>query len=326
MRFNPDQRYSRWFIIFAAVAITALVLWNVSLFFNQLKKAERDKMEIWATALQGINTADEDAYLELYKQINVNNTTIPIIITDENDSLQNSINIPEKTLKDPIKYREMLRGMETENEPIRIDIEHGDLQYAYYGHSPIINQLKYFPVALIIVIVLFVALIYFFYATSKASEQNLLWAGMAKETAHQIGTPLSSLVGWTEILKAENIDPSYIEEINKDIDRLKIITERFSKIGSRPSLTVKDIIPETEDAFDYLAKRSSKLIHFEKDVPKGMLMVSLNPELYAWTIENLVKNAIDAMRGKGSLKLAITRDTRYAKIQITDTGKGIPKK
>lgn len=325
MRFNTDQRYSRWFIIFSAVAITALVLWNVSLFFNQLKKAERDKMEIWATALQGINTANEDAYLELYKQINLKNTTIPIIITDENDNLENSINIPEETLQNKQKYKELLRSMEAENEPIRIDIELGDLQYAYYGHSPIINQLKYFPFALILVIVLFVALIYFFYATSKASEQNLLWAGMAKETAHQIGTPLSSLVGWTEILKSENVDPSYLEEINKDIDRLNTITERFSKIGSRPNLVARDIIPETEAAFDYLAKRSSKLIVFEKDVPQGMLFVKLNPELYAWTIENLVKNAIDAMRGKGSLKMVITRDTRFAKIQISDTGKGIPK-
>ncbi len=325
MRLKTDQRFSRWFIIFSAVAITALVLWNVSLFFNQLKEAERDKMEIWATALQGINTADEDAYLELYKQINLKNTTIPIIITDENDNLENSINIPEKTLKDKKKYEELLRDMEAENEPIRIDIEKGDLQYAYYGHSPIINQLKYFPFALIIVIILFIALIYFFYATSKASEQNMLWAGMAKETAHQIGTPLSSLVGWTEILKAENVNPDYLEEIHKDIDRLQTITERFSKIGSRPNLSPRDIIPETEAAFDYLAKRSSKLIIFEKEVPKGILMVALNPELFAWTIENLVKNAIDAMRGKGSLKLSITRDTRYAKIQITDTGKGIPK-
>ncbi len=325
MRINIDQRFSRWFIIFAAFAITGLVLWNVSLFFGQLKQAERDKMEIWGRALQGINLADSNAYFNLYTLINRKNTTIPIIITDENENLDNSINIPEGVLENKETYRKLLRSMEEENEPIRIDIENGDLLYAYYGHSPVINQLKYFPIALIIVVVLFVALIYFFYATSKASEQNFLWAGMAKETAHQIGTPLSSLVGWTEILKAENVNPEYLMEINKDIERLNIITDRFSKIGSVPILVKKDIITETEEAFDYVAKRSSKLITFKKDMPQGVLLVKLNPELFAWTVENIVKNAIDAMRGKGELTLVLTRDVRYAKIQITDTGKGIPK-
>lgn len=325
MQFHIDQRFSRWFIIFAAFAITALVLWNVSLFFNQLKQAERDRMEIWAASVQGINAADSNAYLNLYTLINLKNTTIPIIITDENENLDNSINIPEEVLEDRESYLELLHSMEQENEPIRIDIENGDLQYAYYGHSPIINQLKYFPIALIIVVVLFIALIYFFYATSKASQQNFLWAGMAKETAHQIGTPLSSLVGWVEILKTEQVDPQYLQEINKDIERLNVITDRFSKIGSVPVLVEKDIIVETEEAFDYLAKRSSKLVNFKKDLPQGVLLVKLNPELFAWTIENLVKNAIDAMRGKGNLSLLLTRDARYAKIRITDTGKGIPK-
>ncbi|WP_031426347.1 sensor histidine kinase [Flavimarina sp. Hel_I_48] len=325
MRINIDQRFSRWFIIFAAFAITGLVLWNVSLFFGQLKQAERDKMQIWARALQGINAADSNEYFNLYTLINRKNTTIPIIITDENEVLDNSVNIPEDILANKEEYKQLLKDMEEENEPIRIDIENGDLLYAYYGHSPIINQLKYFPIALIIVVVLFILLIYFFYATSKASEQNFLWAGMAKETAHQIGTPLSSLVGWTEILKAENVNPEYLTEINKDIERLNTITERFSKIGSVPILVEKDIISETEEAFDYLAKRSSKLVVFEKDLPQGVLLVKLNPELFAWTVENIVKNAIDAMRGKGKLTLVLTRDVRYAKIRITDTGKGIPK-
>ncbi|MGB3774115.1 MAG: HAMP domain-containing sensor histidine kinase [Leeuwenhoekiella sp.] len=325
MRINIDQRFSRWFIIFAAFAITGLVLWNVSLFFEQLKKAERDKMEIWARALQGINAADSNAYFNLYNLINIKNTTIPIIITDENEILDNSVNIPEDILANETEYKQLLASMEEENEPIRIDIENGELLYAYYGHSPIINQLKYFPIALIIVVVLFILLIYFFYATSKVSEQNFLWAGMAKETAHQIGTPLSSLVGWTEILKSENVNPEYLKEINKDIDRLNTITDRFSKIGSVPLLVEKDIITETEEAFDYLAKRSSKLVIFNKDLPQGVLLVKMNPELFAWTIENLVKNAIDAMRGKGKLTLTVTRDVRYAKIRITDTGKGIPK-
>jgi signal transduction histidine kinase len=148
---------------------------------------------------------------------------------------------------------------------------------------------------------------------------------MAKETAHQIGTPLSSLVGWTEILKTENVDPDYIAEMTKDINRLETITNRFSKIGSVPDLKKVDLIAETQEAYDYLSKRSSKLITFTLDIPQGQLPVMLNKELYGWTFENLIKNAIDAMKGKGALTITITRDTRFAIVQITDTGKGIAK-
>lgn len=325
MNFNKDQRFIRWFIIFAAVVITALILWNVSLFFDQLKQAERDRMEIWATSMEAFNTEDINQYYALSQKINSKNQYIPIIITDYKDSIVNSINIPENILENPIRSQELLLEMAAENEPIRIDILGGELWYAYYGHSPVINQLKFFPVVLVIIVILFIAVIYFFYATSKASEQNSLWAGMAKETAHQIGTPLSSLVGWTEILKAEQVNPDYIEEINKDINRLETITGRFSQIGSIPKLDPKNIITETQEAFEYLANRSSKLIDFEIDVPQGQLFVMLNKELYAWSIENLVKNAIDAMKGKGKLTLTVKRDTRFAKILIKDTGKGIPK-
>ena len=325
MNFNKDQRFIRWFIIFAAVVITALILWNVSLFFDQLKQAERDRMEIWATSMEAFNTEDINQYYALSQKINSKNQYIPIIITDYKDSIVNSINIPENILENPIRSQELLLEMAAENDPIRIDILGGELWYAYYGHSPVINQLKFFPVVLVIIVILFIAVIYFFYATSKASEQNSLWAGMAKETAHQIGTPLSSLVGWTEILKAEQVNPDYIEEINKDINRLETITGRFSQIGSIPKLDPKNIITETQEAFEYLANRSSKLIDFEIDVPQGQLFVMLNKELYAWSIENLVKNAIDAMKGKGKLTLTVKRDTRFAKILIKDTGKGIPK-
>ena len=194
MKFTTDQRFVRWFIIFAAVVITALILWNVSLFFEQLKQAERDRMEIWASSMEAFNTEDINQYYALSQKINSKNQYIPIIITDYKDSIVNSINIPEGVLANKQKSLEVLQEMAAENEPIRIDILGGELWYAYYSHSPVINQLKYFPIVLVIIVILFIGVIYFFYATSKASEQNLLWAGMAKETAHQIGTPLSSLV------------------------------------------------------------------------------------------------------------------------------------
>jgi len=149
---------------------------------------------------------------------------------------------------------------------------------------------------------------------------------MAKETAHQIGTPLSSLVGWMEILRTENVDPSYITEMEKDITRLNIITERFSKVGSIPHLETTNIIQQTEDAYSYLKARSSKLINFSLEVPQEEILVKLNTQLYSWTIENLVKNAIDAMKGRGDLRISIKDDKSFVKIQITDTGKGIPKR
>ena len=157
------------------------------------------------------------------------------------------------------------------------------------------------------------------------ATQNKLWTGMAKETAHQIGTPLSSLIGWTEILRMENVNPEHIVEIEKDIDRLQTITERFSKIGSVPKLEIANIVAETQDAYHYLKTRSSKLIDFEFVAPEDIIQVQLNSQLYSWTIENLVKNAIDAMKGKGQLKIEILPNDKFVHIRVTDSGKGISK-
>jgi len=196
----------------------------------------------------------------------------------------------------------------------------------YYGNSTLLNKLKYYPLALLLIIFLFAALIYFFYTSNKNAVENKLWSGMAKETAHQIGTPLSSLIGWTEILKTEEVNPEYLLEIEKDIDRLQTITERFSKIGSVPTLETADIIKETIDSYDYLKSRSSKLIDFEIKTPVAPIPVKLNKQLYSWTIENLVKNAIDAMKGRGKLQIKISQLEQQVSISITDTGKGIAKK
>jgi signal transduction histidine kinase len=201
----------------------------------------------------------------------------------------------------------------------------GKIQYLYYGNSSLLNKLKYYPVALLLIIFLFGALVYNFYKSTKMATQNKLWAGMAKETAHQIGTPLSSLIGWLEIMKADNVDETTILEIEKDINRLQTITDRFSKIGSEPILEVKNIIEETEQSFDYLKSRFSSQVDFSFKAPKKPIMVSLNPALHSWTVENLVKNAIDAMRGKGKLTLEIVNDTNFVNLLVTDTGKGIPK-
>jgi len=322
----PDERsLSRWFIIFSCLVVTALVLWNTSIFFQRLKEDERVKMNIWAQAQEELSAAPDDADLSLILEILNNNTTIPIIHTNEDGAIAYTTNIDPVILDDRDRLAEYLEELKEENDPIIVDLGEGQIQYLYYGNSPALNKQKYYPIGLTLIGFLFIGVVYFFYTTTKNSEQNKLWAGMAKETAHQIGTPLSSLIGWTEILKTENVDPSYIKEMEKDIDRLQTITERFSKIGSAPNLKETNIVEATRESFDYLKLRSSKLIEFNLQTPNQPIWVMLNEQLYSWTIENLVKNAIDAMRGKGTLSIEIKQDFKQAYILITDTGKGIDK-
>jgi signal transduction histidine kinase len=216
-------------------------------------------------------------------------------------------------------------ALKKQNDPIIIKIGPGQVQYLYYGNSSLLNKLKYYPIALLLIIFLFGALVYNFYRSTKMATQNKLWAGMARETAHQIGTPLSSLIGWLELLKLENIDDTTIEEIQKDINRLQTITDRFSKIGSEPVLEKRNIIEETKASFEYLQSRVSKQVTFDFRAPEKPLFVSLNPILHSWTIENLVKNAIDAMKGKGSLSIEIVEGDANVYITVTDTGSGIAK-
>lgn len=327
MNFTDERSFNRWFIIISCFIVVGLVLWNTSIFFQRLKEDERAKMSVWAKAQEALDREPppEDADLDLILEILNNNTSIPIIHTDANGKIAYTTNIDPGKLEDTARAKKLLADLKDENEPIIINLGNGEKQYIYYGNSPVLNSLKYYPVGLVLIGFLFIGVVYFFYTTTKSSEQNKLWAGMAKETAHQIGTPLSSLIGWTEILKQENVNTTYIVEMEKDISRLETITERFSKIGSAPILEETNIIAATQHSFDYLKSRSSKLIAFSIDVPEGSIPVMLNQQLYSWTIENLVKNAIDAMRGKGKLNISIQEDQKWAHIFIKDTGKGVEK-
>jgi len=324
MQFSESRNTSRWIIIFASFLIISLILWNTYTFFQIFKQEERLKMNLWANAQKTLINAGENTDLELPLQIFSNNTSIPIMLT-ENDRIINSINIDEEIVKNPKRANQFLSGLKSENEPIIIEYVPGKFQYLYYGDSALLNKLKYYPIALLLIIVLFAALVYNFYKSTKMATQNKLWAGMAKETAHQIGTPLTSLVGWVEILKAENIDETTTQEIEKDIERLQTITERFSNIGSEPKLENKDIIEETQKSYDYLQSRFSKQIEFSFKGPEAPVIVLFNPTLHSWTIENLVKNAIDAMKGRGKLALEVLHEGGLVKINISDTGSGIPK-
>lgn len=325
MHFSNRKNFTRWILIAASFVIISLILWNTYTFFQIFKNEERVKMGLWAEAQKTLMNANENTELELPLEIISKNNTIPIIHTTNKDSIISTNNIDDKIKNNPNELTAFLANLKAENDPIIIEYDPGKFQYLYYGDSSLINKLKYYPIALVLIIVLFGALVYNFYKSTKMATQNKLWAGMAKETAHQIGTPLSSLIGWLEIMKADNVDEITISEIEKDINRLQTITDRFSKIGSEPVLEKRDIVTETQESYDYLQSRFSKQVEFSFKAPNHPIMVSLNPALHSWTIENLVKNAIDAMRGKGKIKVAIEEELNFVKINVSDTGKGIPK-
>ena len=327
MTFPKNTNFLRWLIIVTSFIIISLILWNTYVFFQNFKNEERSKMQNWSSAYQEINNrsnlSEDIGGLPL--DIIQSNSTTPMILTDSEGNVLNYNNIQEEKVKDSIKVQKLIELFKSENNPIEVIYNDEVQSIIYYGNSPLLNKLKYYPLALLLIILLFGAVVYFFYRSSKVATQNKLWSGMAKETAHQIGTPLSSLIGWTEILKSEKVNLDYIKEIEKDIDRLQTITDRFSKIGSIPTLEKIDVVQATEEAYDYIKSRSSKHIDFEFNSPNTAINVNLNSQLYSWTIENLVKNAIDAMKGKGQLKIEILPNGNLVNIRVSDSGKGIPK-
>ncbi|WP_299097242.1 sensor histidine kinase [Winogradskyella sp.] len=329
MSFSSNRNVIRWVIIASSFIIISLILWNTYSFFQKFKAEERVKIKTWSVAQNNFlrsvyENLDEDVDPVTTHVLTETTTSTPMLVIDKNGDY-NSINLDEEKLKDPVYVNYLITKFSNENEPIEVIVKGEVYQTIYYGNSPLLKKIGFYPLALLLIIILFAAVVYFFYRSTKSAEQNKLWTGMAKETAHQIGTPLSSLVGWTEILKTENINPEYITEIEKDIDRLQTITDRFSKIGSAPTLETLDLVEVTTSSYEYLKSRSSKLINFEIELPTNEIPVKLNAQLFSWTIENLVKNAIDAMKGKGDLKLNISQIEKQVFVNITDTGKGIPK-
>ncbi|OBX21329.1 MULTISPECIES: sensor histidine kinase [Bizionia] len=330
MLFSKYRNLTRYIIVAASFVIISLILWNTFVFFQHFKAEQRQKMDIWALAQTEFQkNMLEDDVNPMVSRVLISKNDNQIVVINAEGAIGLTNNVEERYLKNDASTKRLIANLEAENKPIELSyidpktnqkINDG---YLYYGNSPLITKLKYYPLALLLIIILFGAVAYFFYRSTKIATQNKLWSGMAKETAHQIGTPLSSLIGWTEILKIEQVNPEYIAEIEKDISRLQTITERFSKIGSLPKLEKADIVAETLESYDYLKTRSSKLIEFEISVPENPIYVKLNKQLFSWTIENLVKNAIDAMRGKGKLVIAISQLEDNVKITITDTGKGL---
>jgi signal transduction histidine kinase len=286
-------------------------------------------MESYGDATQELNTLNlEDLNKEtslLPLKIIQKNKNTPLILVSSTGEINGFKNLDSIKSLDPNYLKEQLEIMKKQNKPIAINYL-GQTDYIYYKDSDLLNKLTYYPLALILILLLFLAVIYLFYSSNKIAETNKLWTGMAKETAHQIGTPLSSLLGWIAILKMEKTDDIYIKEIEKDVVRLNTIANRFSKIGSTPKLNKENIVTVTKQAYDYLESRSSKQIVFYFKTSDTEIITNLNLELFSWVIENLIKNAIDAMQKEGVLELKIENTLKKVKITVSDTGKGMPKK
>lgn len=327
MKLSSNRSIINWVVILVSFIIVSLILWNTYRFFQKFKDEERIKMENFSEAQRElVKTQDLGGNIsELPLTIIQSNTTTPMIIEDSKGVFQSN-NVEIRTENNQQYLKKLSEKFAKENTPIQVIYNGEVLSTFYYGNSDLLNKLKYYPLALVLIIVLFLGLIYFFYRSSRIATQNKLWTAMAKETAHQIGTPLSSLIGWAELLKNENVNSTYIDEINNDINRLETITERFSKIGSIPQLTPTDIVQATRNSILYLEARSSQMITFNHKLLEGAVLIDLNEALYSWTIENLIKNSIDAMKGKGDLNIVMEDKPEEVCILISDTGQGLSKK
>tara|TARA_B100000809_G_scaffold266929_1_gene333171 strand:- start:12430 stop:13953 length:1524 start_codon:yes stop_codon:yes gene_type:complete len=388
--------------------------------FEKLSNEERNKIELWAEANKRLATSDNHTDLTFYLNIVGRNTSIPVLVVDENENIsthrnfdieegvdtvqflkdeyaqmQNSENKPidlsykvgrhsvtqklyykdskifselkvvmddliksfiseivinsasvpviytDSSQTEVIEYGNLIGGksnvgqdfleatikdMRVENEPITIAIDESTVNYIFYSDSELLQQLKYYPYFQILIIALFLLISYYLFSTSRRVEQNQVWVGMAKETAHQLGTPLSSLMAWVEYLKLKDVDENTLNELSKDITRLEIITERFSKIGSIPKLETENLNKVINDSLSYLKVRISKKVNVTFTTQNNAQMeAKLNPSLFSWVLENLIKNAVDAMKGEGDIDICITDQSQFVYIDISDTGTGIPR-
>ena len=327
--FFSQNKIKPW-VLLSVFVIVALILWNTNILFQILKEEERTKMELWATAQQELieNSDLSRDYGILAFDVLQKIGVTPMIQVNASGYIKDFKNIGWDIQRDPdsLKLYDLLSELKLENAPIAIRYKEVVNQTLYYGDSELLKKLQYYPLALLLIMVLFAAVLFFFFQTSRVSEQNRLWAGMAKETAHQIGTPLSSLMGWITLLKEQNIAPTSVDEMEKDVDRLTVITERFSKIGSLPELHDHDVARATEEAILYLKKRSSQLIQWTWDVPTNEIRIPINLPLYSWTLENLIKNGIDAMKGQGGLTIELVERKNEVVVRVSDTGQGIAPK
>ncbi len=332
MQWTDRIRQVKIVLVLAAVAIavTSLVISNI--FVKDLAKEERGKMEVWAEAMRSFNTADETTDLGLVLKVMNENNTIPVVVLDSKGMPQVCRNLGLKGMaeKDSIEYvRKLGNKLYDAGRFIRISLDDNDRK-AYidvcYDDSTILKRLAYYPYVQLGVVLIFVVVAIFALLTSKRAEQNKVWVGLSKETAHQLGTPISSLMAWTEILKENYPDDDLIPEMDKDVKRLQLIADRFSKIGSLPEPVPSSLNDVVDHVIDYMDRRTSAKVLITKKFPQNDIVVNLNASLFEWVIENLCKNAVDAMEGEGHITIDVQDSPEKAIIELTDDGKGIKKK
>lgn len=316
--------------VIAAAIVTGTIFYS-SYLAKKISADEKKKVEIWAEAQRTIINASDDVSFNLAVRISRENKEIPIIETNENDSINagNCVNLDTAKIKNDPKYLyKKLAEFKKDHDPIILTLS--EKPYTankyYYGESTLQGEVRYYPIVQLIIVGLFLTVTIIAQRTSYISTQNQLWAGMAKETAHQLGTPVSSLKGWVEVLKEIPETEKLSGEIEKDVNRLELITDRFGKIGSHPHLEEKNIVEQVINMMDYIKRRAGKKVNFILDAEKkDLIPVMISPPLFDWVIENLLKNALDAIDEKGSVKVHIKESATQVLIDVSDTGKGISK-
>ena len=309
--------------------IFAVVIGLGSLFYthdlvDRLKEEERKKAEQWAEATRRLVTSDD---FEFLFRIIEDNTTVPVILIDEEESILSHRNLPSSLATDTLALVRELKRMAKRNEPISIELPNGIVNHLYYRESTLLRQLRIYPYVQIAVILLFILVAYVAFSASRMAEQNQVWVGLSRETAHQLGTPTSSLSAWSEIISSRYPGTDIAEELSADVERLSRVAERFSLIGSKPKLLSDNLPALAEDAAAYLRKRIASTIDLRvRNETTGCSSIPLNPILLGWVIENLVKNSADAMKGSGEITIRLTESDTEAFVDVEDTGKGIPRK
>ena len=313
-------------LILIAVVIGVSSLYYTDILVKKLSIEERKKVEIWAEATRLTNEADNsEKTLSFLLQVIQNNRTVPVILTDSSNKIISCRNLDSVKARKPEYVKEQLSLMKKEKEPIVINISNNNKNYIYYHESYLLQQLTLYPYIQLGVILLFIVVAYLAFSASRKAEQNQVWVGLTKETAHQLGTPTSSLMAWSELMKERLPEIELISELEKDVKRLEIITERFSKIGSKPALKPTNLEDIIKSAVEYLKNRTSDKINFSFDFPEKETIIALNRSLFEWVIENLCKNSVDAISNEGKITIVVKKVKNKIFIDISDSGKGIPK-
>lgn len=333
MKWTDKVGNIRLMLVVVAIAIAVASLFVSNLLVRDLATQERIHMEVWAEAMRSFNSADETTDVQLVLKVLEGNNNIPVIVRDSQGEIQTFRNvvIDAKNEEDSITQLSALANkMEQSGHFIRIDLDGDsimppDYMHVCYDESLMIRRLSYYPYVQFGVVLVFILVAIFALLSSRRAEQNKVWVGLSKETAHQLGTPISSLMAWVEVLKESYPEDQLIPEMGKDVNRLQRIAERFSKIGSLPENKPENLNEVVEHVVEYIAKRTSNKVKLTTRMPSQPLVVNVCAPLFEWVIENLCKNSIDSMEGKGLIELVAKEEEDVFSVEVTDTGKGIPK-